>query len=244
MDNGNEIAVRRKSSYRKQRSEAPPRAQRAPSQERSKQRRETLLQAAEQLLETACVEDLSHSEIAGKANVARASVHYHFPNIASLQYELGRRYDAQLTGVMQKLRDSFTSRPIATWHEWIRIEAEAARDWFNANRPACEALLGPLLTRENRVAGMQDNARAGKSKLENLSRLFEVPGEEMLALTFTYNVEMTDLLWSASYQRKGFIDDDALEESIRASIGYLRSFLPDILPRKVHDVKAVSHSQA
>ena len=232
MSSEDHVAVRRKSSYRKQRADAAPRVQRSPSQERSKQRWEIILSAVETLLETVNIEDLTHAEIAAATGVSRASVHYHFPTVSSLQFQIGRRYDARLAVVMQRLREEAGERPIASWHDWMRIEAVAAHAWFNAHRPACEALLGPLLTRENRVAGMEDNARVGSSKLQNLCRLFIVPNPAALEPIFQYQVEMTDLFWSASYQRRGFIDDSALEEAIRATIGYLRNFLPDVLPRR------------
>lgn len=232
MDKIEPVSVRQKSSHRKQRAETLPRTQRPPAQKRSKQRREEILLAVEALLETVDIEDLSHADIATTAGVSRASVHYHFPTISSVQYEIGRRYDTRLAKVMQDLRDRLAKADVSTWHDWVRIEATAARDWFNAHRPACEALLGPLLTRKNRVAAMEDNARVGLSKLQNLCRLFEVPDEMLLASKIRYNGEMMDLFWSASYQGKGHIDDTALEESIRASVGFLRSFLPDVLPMR------------
>jgi AcrR family transcriptional regulator len=226
------MKIRPKSSHRKQRAASLPKVQRDPAQERSRRRHEEILQAAESLLETINIEDLNHAEVAKKANISKPSVHYHFPTISALQFAIGRRHDALIDQILDESHERLTAMRVPTWQEWIRIEAGLARDYFNSCRPACEALLGPLLNRENRLAGMQTNRRVGLSKLHNLHRIFEIPNPASLEAAFQYNGEMYDLFWSGSYQLRGHIDEEAFEESVRAVIGYLRNFLPDVLPMR------------
>jgi AcrR family transcriptional regulator len=221
--------VRPKSTHRKQRTADLQRARLEPTQDRSRRRNEEILDAAAQLLETVNIEDLSHSDIAGVAGTSKASVHYHFPTIASVQLALGRRYDAECSRHIARV--PLPERDVS-WQQLMRIGGPSARDWFNAHRPACETLLGPLMTRENRLAGIEYNTQVGATILKGLKRRFEIPEQPHLEEVFAYNGEIIDLFWSRSYLTQGHIDDRALEESLRASLGYLRNFLPEFLPTR------------
>lgn len=221
--------VRPKSTHRKQRAADLQRARLEPVQDRSRRRNDQILDAAAQLLETVNIEDLSHSDIAEIAGTSKASVHYHFPTIASVQLALGRRYDAACSAYLARI--PLPSGEMS-WQQLMRHGATHARDWFNARRPACETLLGPLMTRENRLAGIEYNNQIGSTGLRGLRRRFEIPEQPHLEEVFAYNGEIIDLFWSRSYLTRGQIDDRALEESLRASLGYLRNFLPDYLPPK------------
>jgi AcrR family transcriptional regulator len=221
--------VRPKSTHRKQRTADLQRARLEPVQDRSRRRNDQILDAAAQLLETVNIEDLSHSDIAAAAGMSKAAVHYHFPTMASVQLALGRRYDAECS---RHLAEMALPGGEVSWQQLIRLGAASARDWFNAHRPACETLLGPLMTRENRLAGIAYNTQIGAAELRRLKRRFEIPEQPHLEEVFAYNGEIMDLFWSRSYLTQGHIDDRALEESLRASLGYLRNFLPEFLPTR------------
>jgi len=225
--------VRPRSSHRKQRSADAPRGQREPAQDRSRKRHEAILAAADSLLQTANIEDLSLSDIGKTAGISKASVHYHFPTIAAIQLELGRRYDKIIDDLLLDYHTKLTEMRVPTWQEWVRIEAGAVRDYFNTHRPACETLLGPLLHRQNRLATISDNRRQGLAKLRNLCAVFEVPNPDALEEAFPYNGEILDIFWSGAYLARGRIDDRTFEESVRASVGYLRNFLPEVLKMRI-----------
>lgn len=226
----NTSRVRPKSTHRKQRAAELQRTKLAPVQGRSKKRHEEILVAVERLLEEVNIEDLSHSDIAREAGISKPSVHYHFPTIAALQRELGRRCDARLYHVLLDHSKQFISASVTSWQEWLRLGAVVARDYFNTNRAACEALYGPMLHRENRIAGFEYNSQVGMAMLKMIQDRFVFDAYPELDSIFSINGEIIDLFWGASYLRKGFIDDDAFEESLRASRGYLRHYLPEVLP--------------
>lgn len=221
------IAVRPKSTHRKQRSNDLQRGPLEPVQDRSRRRNEEIIEAAGRLLNTVNIEDLSHSDIAREAGVSKASIHYHFPTMAAIQLELGRRYDEELSTYLAMVRPSRTE---LTWQEVVRRGAELSRDWFNRHRAACETLLGPVLTRENRLAGMQYNTTVGAIGLRTMQQRFVLPDHPSLEMAISHNGEILDHFWSGSYLRHGHITDEALRESVRASLGYLRNFIPEYLP--------------
>jgi AcrR family transcriptional regulator len=206
-----------------------PWAPRRPTQERSRRRYEAILRAAEELLETANLEDISFYDLARKAGMPAASVHYLFPSAAAIQSELRERHDTRISEHLLAFHAEMAGRSVATWQEWLRIEAAEARDYYNANRPACEILLGPLLHRENRTASMRGNAQVGASNLENMKRRFLVPDTPGLEARFARNCAIIEMFWSTSYLATGSISDFAFEESVRAGVSYLLNFLPGVL---------------
>lgn len=223
--------VRPKSSQRKQRTPEA-RTARPPSQDRSRLRHAGILDAAEALLRSANIEDLSLGDVAARAGFSKASVHYHFPTIADLQFELGQKYDRELAQLLSESHTRRADMRVPSWQEWMRLESGIARSYFNNHRPACEALLGPLLHRRNRLAGMEYNALVGRSKLQNLDTIFVVPNAAALEEVFRYHGEIIDTFWSMSYLRHGVIDDAAFENALLASVGYLRNFIPEVLPMR------------
>lgn len=223
--------VRPKSTHRKQRSSEQARSRLEPVQDRSRKLNESILSAAATLLESVNIDDLSHSDVAEVAGVSKAAVYYHYPTIAAIQLALGRKYD---TAVSEHLAARRPNRPYSDWQEFVKDGTWAARDWFNAHRPACETLLGPLLARENKLAGFEYNTLIGVTTLQGLRELFVMPEQENLEEIMSYNGEIIDLFWSRSYLRHGMIDDHANEEAIRASIGYLKTYIPEVLPRRTH----------
>lgn len=204
-------------------------AARRPSQERSRKRVEAIIEAAETLLETANIEDVSFYDIARQAEISPPSVFYLFPSMAAVQAELRRRHNEKLSGLIFNVHDKLARMRVPTWQEWIRVEASEGRAYYQANRPACEALLGPLLRRENRATTLKGNALTGASQLANMRRIFVVPDLSGLDEKFGNSCEILEMFWGGAYMARGIIDDETFEESLRASIGYLRNYLPETL---------------
>lgn len=222
-------AVRAKSSHRKKRSTGVQRTSQEPSQERSRTRHSAILDAAERLLQTQNIEDISLSDIAAEAGVSKPSVHYHFPTISDIQLEVARRHHEILGGLLEASHKRLAAQRIASWQDWIRIEAGIARDYFNGCRPALETGLGPIMNRETRLRMFAVNELGGRRKLETLTSLFDIPNKALVETIFKYHGEMLDTFWSEAYLDHGYIDDETFEDSLRACIGYLRNFLPEVL---------------
>ena len=222
-------SVRPKATHRKQRSTEKARTRLEPVQDRSRKLNEAILSTAATLLETVNIDDLSHSDIAEIAGMSKAAVYYHYPTVAAIQLALGRKYDTEVSEYMVERRPGW---PCSNWQEFVKAGVWVARDWFNAHRPACETLLGPLLARENKLAGFEYNTKIGATLLEGLRQRFVMPEHADLEEIASYNGEIIDLFWSRSYIRQGTIDDHANEEAIRASMGYLKAYIPEVLPKR------------
>lgn len=222
--------IRPKATQRKRRSGSDQGVlARQPTQDRSIQRFEEILKAAEDLLQTANIEDLSFYDIARQAELPPASVHYLFPTVAAVRIELGKRYLEETSEFVLGAQGALAAQRNPTWQEWVKTIAVAFRDHLNANRPIAEVTLGPELHRLTRIYRIGVNERAAKALVENMDAVFLLPEIPGLETKFIYVAEMVDALWSRAYIKYGQIDDQSLDEAVAMQISYLRTILPEVL---------------
>ncbi len=223
------VLVRPKASQRKARSAVVPRNARAPTQERSQKRFDAILDATQELLEKARIEDISFSDIARKAGISPASVHYLFPNIAAVRVELSRRNNRDLVAQIAGMAAELVESREPSWQQWLRSLAGGARRVFNSSRAVSEITLGPIMSREGRLSNIESNGAVARSFLETLQAVFIVPEIPNLEMMLSLASEVFDALWSRSYMLQGHIDDETFEESMRVVLAYMRAVLPETL---------------
>jgi AcrR family transcriptional regulator len=223
------MAVRPKASKRKTRSQSLEHKARSPSQGRSQQRFKAILAATTELLAEANIEDLSFNDIAVRAGVSPASIHYHFPSMAALRRELAKAAnESMIAWVVAEQRQRLNTRD-PRWQTWTREVNRAACDFLNENRYLCEILLGPTLHREARLAAIQYNDETAQGILDGLNDVFVLPEVPGLLEKFRVVCEFNDALWSRSYILHGRITEAAFEETLQLQIAYLRTALPEVL---------------
>jgi AcrR family transcriptional regulator len=222
--------IRRKASQRKRRNEDLGVKARRPTQKRSLDRFNIVLEATEQLLQTANIEDISFYDIARVAKLPPASVHYLFPTMASVRIELSRLYNERMSDLIKQWGCELSATVAPRWQDRVRAMAERTREHFNAHRAICEVLFGPVLHRESRLANSEANDAIAATALEEMQRVYVMPDVPDLVEHLTTNCEIVDALWSRSYLRHGAITAEALEEVVRVQIACLRLYLPEIIP--------------
>ena len=223
-------AIRPRSSLRKGRSATIDHAARQPRQDRSRERFERVLTAAEEVLQVANIEDISLYDIARQGKLSPASISYLFPTMAALRIELNRRYNETSVAAVREVQLSVAKMRNPRWQDWIAVVNRQVRDYCNRNRHVCEVIYGPALHRESLLENIRANAKVGESSLESLRQVFVVPEIPGLVETFALMAHLTDALWARSYTAHRRIDDNALEDSNRLQITYLRTILPEVLP--------------
>lgn len=227
------VTVRPKASQRKGRSAVIARTARAPSQGRSQRRFDEILDATQSLLESARIEDISFYDIAQKAGMSPASVHYLFPSMAAVRLELSRRYNLNVIEKIAEVAAELAKAGEPSWQQWTRVMADVARQSFNSSRPLAEIILGPVLNHEGRLANIESNVVVGSSVVATLNASFVVPEIPNLEMMFSLSSEIFDALWSRSYVLHGQIDDETFEESMRVVLSYMRTVLPERLTLRV-----------
>lgn len=227
-----EVAVRQKASHRKGRTSEVRRSARVPTQERSRQRYQSIINATEHLLRTCNIEDISLHDIAKQTKMAPASVHYLFSTMAAIHVELNKIYNEQLTKKVIERQELLVATKDPSWQEWVKSLMTETRDQLNNNRPMCEIILGPVLHRKSRLENLITNTSLTRTLLVMMREVFVVPEIPGLEKHFMFSAEIAEALWSGSYAAHGKIDDETFTESVRATIAYLRCFLPEtLIPR-------------
>ncbi|SDP77547.1 DNA-binding transcriptional regulator, AcrR family [Ralstonia sp. 25mfcol4.1] len=200
-----------------------------PSQERSRRRYQAIIEATETLLQTNNIEDLSLYDIAKQAKIAPASVHYLFSTVAAIHVELNRLYNEQLTAkVLEANRNKLTTKN-SSWQELTRAHMETSRAVLNGHRAMSEIMLGPALHRSSRAKNRETNAFFAQSVLAVTRQRFVMPEIPDLERVYLFAAEISEGLWAGAYATNGTIDDETFAESLRATVAYLRCFLPDTL---------------
>ena len=92
-----------------------------------------------------------------------------------------------------------------------------------------EIMLGPTLHRKSRLTNLVANASLATTSLVIMRDFFVMPEIPNLEKYYTFAAEIGEALWSGAYSARGKIDDDTFAESVRATISYLRCFLPETL---------------
>jgi len=224
-----EIIVRRKASMRKGRTEQVEHTARKPTQQRSINRFELILKAAEDLLQENNIEDISFYDVAAKANISPASVNYLFPTMSSLCIELSKRYLRVSTEDVLEAQRVLIKQRNPSWQSWFREMGLRVQAHYNVNRHISEVVLGPALNRESRRAAISGNTEIAQELVAGLNKVFLIPEIPGLLLRFCYAVEIADSIMSRSYILSGYVSDESTEELIRMQIAYLRNFLPETL---------------
>ncbi|MBL8271290.1 TetR/AcrR family transcriptional regulator [Steroidobacter sp.] len=201
---------------------------RRPTQQRSRDRFEAILDGAERLLETLDPSDISIHKIAAEVDISAPSIYHFFPEAPLIFGALAERY---LRGFEQRMGEGDFSH-VSTWQELQTLQFRAARDYFNSHAPVRKVLLGPALSFDIRTRDLNSDAVIAAQSIELLHQMFEVPPIPQLLDRWVEIIVINDAVWALSIHRHGQITDEMEEQARRARIAYARTFLPEYLPRR------------
>jgi AcrR family transcriptional regulator len=190
-------------------------------------RRERLLQAACELLEEQPLKEVSFHAIAERAGIPSGSAYHFFPNVVAVWAALANRFGeelAQLPAVPGFRPDS--------WRDLLALSIEGAARYYGRNPAARQVLLGGQAPAEIKLVDRRNDRTLGRLFEEGLDRYYELPAFPRRSEVFFLAVEIIDLVFSLSVGEHGAITDEMLEEARRASTAYLRTYLPEVLPRR------------
>jgi AcrR family transcriptional regulator len=219
--------VREKSSQRKGRTSQVVRSARIPTQERSKKRYQSILDATLHILQSTDIENISLHDIGKVAELPPPSVHYLFNTVTSIFIVLNKNFNSYLTEFILEHSRNQGFAHVNSWQELTRSAMTIAKEQLNSNRAMSEIMLGPVMHRSMRLTNLETNRYHGSASLALFDQFFVVPDAPKLATYLMYAAEIADGLWAGAYSRFGKIDDETFEESVRACIAYLRCYFPE-----------------
>lgn len=138
---------------------------RKPVQERSRERVEKVMAAAQELLLELGPEDTSIPEVAVRAGVPRASIYPFFPNKYALFLAIGDYHLKQIGELIQTLGQEMNTDD---WRELVREAVGQVSDYYNQHPVAGLLILGGPMSR----TGYQSQEVTIKDIGQNLRPLF------------------------------------------------------------------------
>lgn len=198
-------------------------------QERGNTRRKKMLDAAEELLATMPIEEMSFKQISAKAGVPEGSAYHFFAN----------RYDL-LTALASELADRFGKRyraPIPrknvnSWHDIVNVIVDRAVQMYRANPAAMQIWLSGRTPAQVRLADHLSDKTVSSDIRSQFEEAFVLPDLPTDFDIFFFFLELTDVPLSLSVIENGELTNQAIEEAKRVGRGYLGTYLPPVLEKR------------
>ena len=198
---------------------------RLPQRSRGKERFARLLDVTEELLAARTDSDVTLAMVAEKAGVPLPSVYHFFPNRNAIFVELARRFHEDLA----KLARTDISPPPARWQDLVLTRQSRGRDYLNTHPAALRLFMGAGVSAEVRTLDLRGNTSLAHIRAQEFRRRFECTGLDGLEGWLAVSFGVMDGIWTISYAEYGLITDHYLHEAWRASVAYLRTYLPEEL---------------
>lgn len=202
---------------------------RRPSRGNGVARYNSLVDAAERLLEAHDPDDVGLYQIAEEADAPPASVYHFFPTKEAAFTAVAMRIAEDL---MVVYRQPAPAKQARTWESLLRSDAGRARDFYNARPAALKIIYGGFGGVDARAVDQETATRMAAAEYERLNKIYHMPFIRNQDQKFENRIAILDSLWALSVQKTGLITDYFFQESLAAAISYTRTFLPEFLEHR------------
>ncbi|PJZ84229.1 TetR/AcrR family transcriptional regulator [Leptospira harrisiae] len=192
-------------------------------------RRTQLLTIALEFLREKSPEEISFADICKEAKIPRPSAYHFFPNVEAIFHGIRLLHSESLIEKSLLLkRETFVS-----WEQYIERSIDVAVEVTNKERAFPRLIYGYRMSHpEMRQVGQELDA-----KLANLAKLglmdrFELPTFENTDPIFAVAFSIADSLLKLSYRTYGDFTPWMVEEAKKATISYLKNYLPVVCKPK------------
>lgn len=200
---------------------------RRPSQKRSYERVQLLLDAADTLLQDHDIANVGYYDIARAAGVPGGSAYHFFQTKEAVFLGLAERYISMLRAI---LAEEIGPNELEGWQDFIIIRYNRVVRFFNAHVAARKLLLGTGVGSDVKDLDVKNVENNATQSFRELCRYFDVPYVKNPFLKFSTLIGIYDGIWMTSYARHGLITEDFAREALTAGLAYCETFLPKVIP--------------
>lgn len=198
---------------------------RRPRQQRSRERFEAILDAAERILQARDPHEVSIYTIAEEADMPPPSIYHFFPDGNHVFMALAERYFEMFLGGLE----SIEGKRFDDWQSLVEFRYALSRRFFNDNVAARKVLLGAAANWAIRTRDIDTNRLLARGAIIELNRFFLLPKVPELVDRVTETIIMNDAVWALYDHRFGHLPDDEEVFARRARLGHMRTYLPEYL---------------
>lgn len=191
-------------------------------------RRQKLLAAAKELSKTTPIAHITLADVCDKAGIPRASAYHFFPNVSAIFLAL--RY-LNTSEVIKKLEvvdvakynrwQDYLSALVETGVDAIQADPTVARLIYETNAPAFE----------NNQFGNHVERQITQMIYDKLASQYKMPAFESIYKQMFVGYGIVNGVLQLAYRTDGKINESFRREAVSALINYLRSYLPENLPK-------------
>ncbi|TCL00597.1 TetR family transcriptional regulator [Shimia isoporae] len=206
-----------------------PKTRRGP-QARGLVRRQQLEDAAEKLLESKDIDQISLADIAKEAGIPVASAYSFYTNVSDLFSNLlvkhtGLMFDAAVAPVEPAKSES--------WQMIVGQVIDGIADYLRSSRTVQQLRLSNKVMPEVRYTDERPRGADFALRLQDLiSEAYVLPacvgGERPLVIM----LDIAEAVLVGEYLRTDRVSEESVEEAKRAALAYLRLYVPEYLPRR------------
>lgn len=191
-------------------------------------RRQQLLAAARELLDSHELDQISLGDVAAAAKIPKGSAYHFYEDIKDLYASLLSSMEEELLAL---LNEPVRSK-VRDWQHLVELLTERGAAFYTASRACTQLSIGPKVPTDLKLHDRQNDAAVGRIYEQHLDSTFELPEIPGRATIFFRAVEIADLMFSLSVLEHGHITPEMAQEASRAMCAYLRCYLPEKLPRR------------
>lgn len=196
-----------------------------PRRQRGLLRLQILNEATNSLLLEKDVSEVGLYQIAERAGVPAASIYHFFPNKEAALIALA---EFHLKAMLDAARADPLPRP-DTWQGLIEARVRAGAAYYNSHTAIMKLFLGASISAEVRKADMAGTIAAAQIRADLMARHFKMPEIRDWVAIVANSLALCDGIWALSFSQHGIILPQAIDETVRATISYMRSYLPEFL---------------
>jgi AcrR family transcriptional regulator len=198
--------------------------------ERGDIRRQKLIDSAIELLSTRDIDEVSFVDIARHAKLPTASAYHFYRNKNDLLAALVAYYHKEVNEFVLREYDAKT---INTWPDIIDQIIDRGAEYFKGKDVPRKLFYRGKAPPKIKLLDRTGDKEIGTNIEEVLSRHFVLPDIPDKQRVFFIVVEIIDTIFTLSVTEHSFITEAYVEETKRATKGYLKTYLPEILSRKI-----------
>lgn len=195
---------------------------------RGEERLDCLIATTDELLDEFELRDVGLKQIAERSGVPVSSIYHYFPSREDA-FAMTAHY--HLLRFERLWREPLPERP-ATWQGLLGAKILESVRYSNRHVASMRLLFGSHFSDEIRKESADAVTLLAQVREDVLHRYFNVPPIRDLTERLMVSIACIDGILQMSFSRHGRITDEHTEEAIRATVAYLRCYLPEHLDPK------------
>jgi AcrR family transcriptional regulator len=190
-------------------------------------RRRLLMSKARKLLSKKLLNDISMNDVAEAAKIPKGSAYFFYDSMDSLWSALAGQMYIELGDAMLRPLEG----ELNNWGDVFAAVLDYALVFIESDLAVSQLLVGPHIPAALKSSMRASDVGLGRIVDQILSSRFVLPEMPDRPKMFFLALEICDVFCTVSMTEHGRLTPEYKAECVRASLAYLRTYLPHDLPR-------------